>query len=60
MVGEQDYATPPAMAQDIANRIPGAGFAVIPNARHYSPLEVPEIIARGVSEMCAAAARALA
>jgi 3-oxoadipate enol-lactonase len=44
-VGEHDHATPPAMAADIAARIPGAKLTVMPEARHFTPYEVPAAIA---------------
>jgi 3-oxoadipate enol-lactonase len=45
LAGEHDYATPPAMAADIAGRIPGARLAVMPRVRHFTPYEVPGAIA---------------
>lgn len=39
LVGAQDTATPPAYAQVIAGRIPGARYAEIPGAGHLSNLE---------------------
>lgn len=46
LVGEEDGATPPSMARDIAERIPGAAFTVLPGARHLTPLERPhEVVA---------------
>lgn len=45
VVGEEDYATPPAMAQAMADAIPGARMSVIAGARHFTPLEVPDTIA---------------
>lgn len=41
LVGEHDYATPPAMAQVLADGIPGARLRILPDARHFSPLEAP-------------------
>lgn len=48
LVGEEDHATPPSMARDIAERIPGAGFEILPGARHLTPLERPEAILAGL------------
>jgi 3-oxoadipate enol-lactonase len=45
LVGDQDYATPPAMARDLAAGIPGASLWEVP-ARHLSLLERPELWAR--------------
>lgn len=43
MVGEEDYATPVAMAQGMAERIPGARLEVLRNARHLSLLEREDV-----------------
>lgn len=46
LVGEEDSATPPAMAEAIAAAIPGATLEVLKGARHLTPLERPrEIVA---------------
>jgi 3-oxoadipate enol-lactonase len=50
-VGEQDYATPPAMARDIVERIRDATLQVIPNARHLTFVERPPVIADLLSEL---------
>jgi 3-oxoadipate enol-lactonase len=42
IVGEQDQATPPSDAKLMANQIPNARLAIIPNAAHLSNLEQPE------------------
>jgi 3-oxoadipate enol-lactonase len=44
-VGEEDYATPVAMAEELHRGIAGSTLKVIPNARHLTPLEVPDVIA---------------
>jgi len=41
IVGADDPATPPAAAEDIQARIPGARLAVIPNAAHLPNVEQP-------------------
>lgn len=41
IAGALDAGTPPAMAQRIAAHIPGAQFAVLPEASHLSVLEQP-------------------
>lgn len=43
LVGEHDYATPPAMAEVLANTIPAAKLAVLPDLRHMSLVEEPEL-----------------
>jgi 3-oxoadipate enol-lactonase len=44
LVGEQDYATPPAMATALARAIPNAGLRVLPELRHLSLIEQPDLI----------------
>ena len=48
IVGEQDALIPPAVIQDYASRIPGAQFAVIPQAGHLSNLEQPEAFLQAI------------
>ncbi len=48
IVGEQDALIPPAVTQDYASRIPGAQFAVIPQAGHLSSLEQPEAFLQAI------------
>jgi len=45
LVGEEDYAAPPAMAEALYRGISGSSYAVIKGARHLTPLEVPELVA---------------
>lgn len=45
VVGEEDYATPPAMAEAMHRVIPGSTLAVLAGARHLTPLERPDRIA---------------
>lgn len=45
IVGEEDYATPPSMAEFMAGRIAGAEKRVLPGLRHLTPLEAPDLIA---------------
>ena len=44
LVGADDTATPPAMAEDIARRIPAATLQVLAGVRHLAPLERPDQI----------------
>ena len=44
VVGEEDYATPLAMAQALHRGIAGSTLTVIENARHLTPLECPDRI----------------
>ncbi len=48
MVGEEDYATPPAMAEDMNAMIEQSTYRVVPGARHLTPLEVPDIVAEEI------------
>jgi YbgC/YbaW family acyl-CoA thioester hydrolase len=41
VVGAEDKPTPPAVAEAMAQAIPGARYAVIPGAGHIAPLEQP-------------------
>jgi 3-oxoadipate enol-lactonase len=45
IVGEEDYATPIAAAQNLKEMIPGASLTILPKARHLTPIECPDIIA---------------
>ncbi|MDT7681161.1 MAG: 3-oxoadipate enol-lactonase [Pseudonocardiales bacterium] len=46
LVGRDDYATPPAMAQVLATRIPDARLEVLDDTRHLSLIERPDLWAR--------------
>ena len=50
IVGEQDQLTPPAVAKTLADAIPGAQLAILPEAGHLSNLEVPEAFNRHVQD----------
>lgn len=43
LVGEEDYATPPAMAKILAEGIPRARLEILSHARHLSLLERPDV-----------------
>jgi 3-oxoadipate enol-lactonase len=45
IVGEEDYATPVAMAQAMHRAINGSTLTVLAGARHLTPLEAPDRIA---------------
>jgi 3-oxoadipate enol-lactonase len=51
VVGEEDYATPVKMAQELNAGIAGSTFLVIPKARHLTPLEKPDIIVDELSKL---------
>ncbi len=45
LVGEEDYATPVAMAQAMHAGIAGSTLRIVKGARHLSPLEIPDDVA---------------
>jgi 3-oxoadipate enol-lactonase len=45
IVGEEDYATPVAMSEQIQRAMPDATLSVLPNVRHLTPIECPALIA---------------
>lgn len=45
MVGEEDYATPPAMAEEMHAAIAHSTYMLMPKARHLTPLERPDEVA---------------
>ena len=51
IVGEEDYATPVSMAEKMHGAIPSSNLTVISKARHFTPLEVPDVIARILATM---------
>jgi 3-oxoadipate enol-lactonase len=44
LVGEEDYATPPAMAEELHRRIAGSELVVLPGVRHLSAVEAPTVV----------------
>ena len=55
VVGEEDYATPVAMARQLHEAIPQSTLTILPRARHLTPIEYPEQVA---SELLALLRRA--
>jgi 3-oxoadipate enol-lactonase len=51
IVGAEDYATPVAMAEALHRGIAGSTLRVVPNARHLTPLEIPERIATEIADL---------
>jgi len=45
VVGEEDYATPVAMARQLHDAIPQSTLTILPRARHLTPIEYPDQIA---------------
>jgi pimeloyl-ACP methyl ester carboxylesterase len=54
IVGELDQATPPSDANLMADQIPNAHLAVIPQAAHLANLEQPEIFNQIVASFASA------
>lgn len=51
IVGQEDYATPPAMAMAMAEGIAGARLHVLPKLRHLTPLEDPTLVAQRLRDV---------
>jgi 3-oxoadipate enol-lactonase len=51
VVGEEDFATPVAMAQHLHAEIPHSTLTVLPEARHLTPLERPDAIASALVDL---------
>lgn len=48
LVGDQDAVTPPEIAREMADAIPGARLSIIPDSGHVSTLEQPEAITQAL------------
>lgn len=48
IVGEEDYATPVAMSEQIQKAMPDATLSVLKNVRHLTPIERPAVIAEKI------------
>lgn len=57
LVGDEDYATPVAMAKALNEALPGSSMTVLQGARHLTPLEAPERIAAEIEALLATAQR---
>ncbi len=53
VVGEEDYATPVAMAEFLHAQIPHSTLTVLPQARHLTPIEHPGPIAAELAALLA-------
>ena len=51
IVGQEDYATPVAMAEYLHASIPNSTLTVIPGARHTTPVECPREIASFLGDL---------
>ncbi|WP_018262738.1 alpha/beta fold hydrolase [Methylobacterium sp. WSM2598] len=49
LVGEEDEATPPAMARDLARGLPDARLAILPGCAHVPPLQDPALFLAAVT-----------
>ena len=56
IVGELDQATPPADARLMADQIPHARLATIPNAAHLANMEQPDMFSAIVGEFASSVA----
>jgi 3-oxoadipate enol-lactonase len=45
IVGEEDYAAPVAMSEQIQQAMPNATLSILPKVRHLTPIECPTLIA---------------
>ena len=53
IVGEEDYATPVAMSRALHEALPRSTLTVLPHARHLTPVENPDEIARELASLLA-------
>jgi 3-oxoadipate enol-lactonase len=51
VVGEEDYATPVAMARELHEAIPQSTLTILPHARHLTPIERPVLITSELLEL---------
>lgn len=52
IVGEQDEATPPAMARELSALLPDAGLIELPGLAHVPQLQDPDAFVRAVEGFC--------
>ena len=48
IVGEEDYATPVALSEQIHRALPNSTLSVLPKVRHLTPIECPDLIAEEI------------
>jgi 3-oxoadipate enol-lactonase len=53
IVGEEDYATPVAMSEQIQKAVPHATLSVLSKVRHLTPIECPAVIAEKILKLVA-------
>jgi 3-oxoadipate enol-lactonase len=56
VAGEQDPATPPEQAKEIAAAIPGSQLTIIPDTAHFAQIEQPEVFNRTIVDFLSAKA----
>lgn len=49
VVGEEDQATPPAMARALHDAIPQSTLVMVPGAKHLTPIECPDRISAAIA-----------
>lgn len=54
LVGEQDEATPPEMARELASLLPQARFVVLPGCAHVPQLQAPQQFLAAIAEFVGA------
>jgi 3-oxoadipate enol-lactonase len=54
LVGEQDEATPPEMARELATLLPAARFVLLPGCAHVPQLQAPQQFLAAIAEFIAA------
>jgi 3-oxoadipate enol-lactonase len=55
IVGEEDYAAPVAMSEQMQRAMPNATLSVLPKVRHLTPIECPNVIADKILALVARA-----
>jgi 3-oxoadipate enol-lactonase len=55
IVGDEDYAAPVAMSEQIQRAMPNATLSVLPKVRHLTPIECPDVIADQILALMARA-----
>jgi 3-oxoadipate enol-lactonase len=53
VVGEEDYATPIAMAKALHESVPGSTLKIIEGGRHLTPIQCPDVIAAEIGALMA-------
>jgi 3-oxoadipate enol-lactonase len=51
IVGEEDYAAPVAMSEQMQQAMPDATLSILPGVRHLTPIECPSVIANEIAAL---------